>query len=94
MAVVKLVGYADNLVIDFSLDSATLEWVAEIPKDMVDGTYIFDCVAYDGGGNEAYSCKMLFTFDVKNLDCKLEKINYYGDFEKVNYYRIFEEVLM
>ena len=94
MAVTRLVGYADELVIDFSLDVATREWVATVPKEMIDGTYIFDCIAYDEAGNTDYSCKMLFTFDTKNLDCKLEKVNYFGDFKKVNYYGKFAEVLM
>ena len=90
MAVTRVVGYADELVIEFTLDSATHFWVAEIPKDMVDGTYVFNCIAYDGAGNYTSSCKMLYTFDSKNLNSRIEKIKYFGVFQESTYFGLFK----
>ena len=104
MAIAKVIGYADNLILNFSLvtkiekvikdgkeiDVATLKWVAIVPKEMVDGTYVFDCYAYDDAGNASYLAKMLYTFDTKNLNSKIEQIKYFGVFQESTYFGLFK----
>ena len=68
MAVVKLIGKADNFELVFAQNEKGL-WETTVPFDE-DGIYILDLLAVDEAGNESRYAIALFTVDTSNIHCR------------------------